>query len=414
MAKHYSPAKYILLVGDGMADYPLAELGGKTPLEVAQTPNMDRIAACRIGLVKTIPEGMEPGSDVANLSLLGYDPELYHTGRAPIEAASMGIELEPNEVAFRMNLVTLSFESDQEILMDSHSSGNISTEEAGQIVKTLQEQMVIPGVRIHPGVAYRHILVWDLGPLEAKTIPPHDIRDQNIASYLNHTKQDTIPGLIRLSWQILRDHPVNVQRRKNGLKEANSIWLWGQGKSLKLPLFSDKFGLQGGVISAVDLLKGIGACAGFEPISVPGATGYLNTNYRGKGIGALEALQHLDFLLVHVEAPDEASHEGNIKEKIQAIEAFDEKVVGTVLSGMKVFEDYRIMVASDHFTPISKKTHTSEPPPFAWGTETELESASKNARFSEESARKSRLTFEKGHDLMKAFLHRSSNSNYGL
>lgn len=389
-----------------MADYAIPELGGRTPLEVARTPNMDRIAACRIGLIRTIPEGMDPGSDVANLSLLGYNPEIYHTGRAPFEAASMGVTLGEHEVAFRMNLVTLDRKLENEILMVSHSSGDITTEEAQEIVGTLKKEMSIPGVEMYPGVAYRHLLVWDHGPAEGETIPPHDVLGQNIAPYLNHTGHNPVPGLIRDSWGYLEEHPVNIERRKRGLREANSIWLWGQGMSLRLPLFNERFGLQGGVISAVDLLKGIGVCAGLKPIEVEGATGYLDTNYRGKAEEALKGLEDLDFFYVHVEAPDEASHNGNIGEKIQAIEAFDEKVVGTILKGMAGFEDYRIMVVSDHFTPISKKTHSSEPAPFAWASKKELESTAEGRGFTEKKAQESGLIFEKGHELISVFLNR--------
>ncbi len=396
--------KYILLVGDGMADYAIPELGGKTPLEVARTPHMDRIAACRIGCVKTIPEGMEPGSDVANLSLLGYDPVSYHTGRSPFEAASMGVSLKAADAAYRMNLVTLEHRSDKEIVMESHSSGDITTKESRPIVESLRKEMSIPGVNIYPGVAYRHLFVWDKGPVDFKTIPPHDVLDQNMAPYLNHAGKDPIPGFIRLSWKILKDHPVNVERVGKGLKPANSIWLWGQGRAPKIPLFTEKFGLKGGVISAVDLLKGIGVYAGLEPINVEGATGYLDTNYRGKAEEALTGLGRLDFLFVHVEAPDEAGHNGNIEEKIQAVEAFDEKVVGSVLDGLERFEDYRIMVASDHYTPICKKTHTSEPAPFAWAGKKELESMCEGPGFTEAIAIHSGLFFEKGHDLMPAFL----------
>jgi 2,3-bisphosphoglycerate-independent phosphoglycerate mutase len=404
MAIDHSRRRYILLVGDGMADYPLPQLGGKSPLEAAQTPNMDRIAACRIGLVKAIPKGMDPGSDVANLSLLGYNPEICHSGRAPFEAASMGIKLQPAEVAFRMNLVTLGRKSGREILMVSHSSGDISTAEARQIVEGLKKEIHIPGIKIYPGIAYRHLLVWDNGPLGAKTLPPHDFLDQDMAPYLNNSAKNPIPEVIRSSWKYLEGHPVNVERRKKGLKEANSIWLWGQGKAPEISLFQDKFGLRGGVISAVDLLKGIGICAGLKPIEVPGATGYLDTNYQGKAKGALSGLRDLDFVFVHVEAPDEASHNGNVSEKIQAIEAFDKKVVGTVLAGLRDFNDYRIMVVSDHFTPIIKRTHTAEPAPFAWASSKELESGAKGRGFTEEFARKSGIIVDKGYELMPMFL----------
>ncbi len=389
-----------------MADYPLKELEGMTPLEAASTPNMDRIAACRIGLARTVPEGMEPGSDVANLSVMGYDPSICHTGRAPLEAASMGVVLKGNQVAFRMNLVTLDRRSDDEIIMVSHSSGDISTRESGLIVRDLKKELRIPGISIYPGVAYRHLLIWDDGPEEARTIPPHDVLDRDMAPYLNGDPDNPIPGLIRKSWPMLKGHPVNADRRRAGLKEANSIWLWGQGKAPEIPLFSSIYGIKGGVISAVDLIKGIGIYAGFRPIPVVGATGYLDTNYRGKADGALEGLRDLDFIFLHVEAPDEASHNGNYREKIQAIEAFDRDVVGTVLEGLRVYEDYRVMVISDHFTPIARRTHTSEPTPFAWAAGHELESRHEGPSFTERAALESGLLFEKGHDLMPAFLDR--------
>lgn len=399
----YNAVKYVLLVGDGMGDYPLKELGGRTPLEVAKTPNMDKIASCHVGLAKTIPEGMEPGSDVANLSLLGYDPRQYHTGRAPLEAASMGIELGSTDVAFRMNLVTLEQRSKDEIIMISHSSGDISTEEGRAIIATLQDKLQVNGIRIFPGVAYRHLMVWSNGPLAARTIPPHDVLGQNMAAYVNQSGNNPIPELIRLSWNILRDHPVNISRRKSGLNEANSIWPWGQGLPPSLPPFFEKFGLKGGVISAVDLLKGIGISAGLRSIYVEGATGYLDTNYRGKADAALEALEDLDFMLLHVEAPDEAGHAGSVEEKIQAIEAFDQEVVGRVLNGLKRFERYKVMVASDHLTPIPKRTHTDDPTPIAWAAKEELERA-QGGEFSERAAQASGLFFENGHELLPILL----------
>ncbi len=387
-----------------MADYPLKELDGKTPLEAAETPHMDTIACCRLGLVRAIPQGKEPGSDIASLSLLGYEPRKYHTGRAPLEAASIGVKLQPNHVAFRMNLVTLDQRSEDEIIMVSHSSGDISAEEATQIVESLKQGIKISGITIYTGVAYRHLLLWEDGPEDAGTFPPHDYLEQNMAHYLNHSSNNPVPDLIRRSWQILKKHPVNMQRRRSGLKEANSIWVWGQGKAPELPQFLDKYGLHGGVIAAVDLIKGIGIYSGLLPIHVEGATGYLDTNYLGKAEEALKSLESLDFIFLHVEAPDEAGHNGNYKEKIQAIEDFDQKVVGTVLKGLRDYENYKIMVASDHFTPISKRTHTPEPTPFAWASKKEIESVAEGPPFTEEAASKSGLLFEKGHELMSAFL----------
>ena len=405
--KNQTETKYILLVGDGMGDYPLSELDGKTPLEAARTPNMDRIAACRIGLANTIPEGLEPGSDTANLSLMGYDPATYHTGRGPFEAASMGIRLGEKAVAFRMNLVTLDRKPEGEIIMVSNSAGGITTTESEVLIEDLKKNMPVPGVRLYPGVAYRHLLVWDGGAEYAKTIPPHDVQDQNMAAYLNSPGEDGIVETTRRSWPFLEGHPVNLSREKKGLLPANSIWLWGQGKRLKVPLFKDIFGLSGGVISAVDLLKGIGVYAGLRTIDVEGATGYLDTNYVGKATEALNALNELDFMFVHVEAPDEASHEGSISKKIQAIEAFDEKVVGKVLEGLEEFEDYRIMVAADHFTPVSLKTHTNDPTLFAWADKIELAKEKGDVRFTEHFALESGVHYRKGHDLLPVFLGQS-------
>jgi len=402
--------KFIVLVGDGMADYPLKELDGRTPLEAAETPNMDRIASCGVGLAVTVPAGLEPGSDVANMCLLGYDPTLYQCGRSPLEAASMGVSLTGSQVAFRMNLVTLDWRPDGKVIMVSHSSGDITTGEAVNIVETLKNEMGSSYITIHPGVAYRHLLVWEEGPERADTIPPHNVLDQDMSSYLDESSEDPVTGLIRRSWPILKGHPVNAERKRAGLKEANSIWLWGQGRAPIIQPFIERFGLRGGVISAVDLIKGIGVYLGFRPIRVEGATGYLNTNYRGKAEGALKGLEELDFILVHLEAPDEASHNGNYREKIQAIESFDRDVVGVVLDGLKRFEDYRVMVISDHFTPIIKKTHISDPTPFAWAGKRGLESPPGKTPFTETAAKESGLFFAKGHELMPSFLsHKHEN-----
>jgi len=396
--------KYIVLIGDGMADYPLEELGGRTPLEVAETPHMDRIAASRIGLARTIPSGMEPGSDVANLSLLGYDPRMYHTRRGPFEAASMGVELKPGEVAFRMNLVTLDHRPGREIIMVSHSSGDISAEDAAQIVRHLKEHLRYPGIHLYQGVGYRHLLVWENGPENVLTIPPHDVLGQDMAPYLRDSVRNPVPALIQSSWPFLRDHPINRLRRRKGVSESNSIWLWGQGKAPRMPKFDDKYGLRGRVISAVDLIRGIGIYAGFQPIYVEGATGYLNTNYMGKAEAAIRGLEDSDFVFLHVEAPDEAGHAGSCREKVEAIERFDRGVVKTVLKGLKQFEDYRVMVASDHLTPIVRRTHTAEPTPFAWATKEELEGLRQGPPFTEKAAMGSGLLFEKGHELIDAFI----------
>ncbi len=407
MGNRNNTTKYIVLIGDGMADYPLSELGGKTPLQAAKTTNMDRIASCNIGLTKTIPEGMEPGSDVANLALMGYNPATFHTGRAPFEAASMGVSLGPDQVAFRMNLVTLTRPSNEKIIMMSHSSGDLSTAEGATLVADLKTSLERPTIHIYPGVGYRHLLVWDNGPEGSRTIPPHDVLDQDMSSYLTGTENDPVPGLIRSSWPTLKDHPINRKRRHAGLVEANSIWLWGQGKAPQLPSFSTRFGLKGGVISAVDLIKGIGVYAGLRALHVKGATGYLNSNFQGKAEAALQQLKELDFIFLHVEAPDEAGHHGDTAEKIEAIEIFDAKIVGPILEGLRSFKDFRIMVASDHLTPISRKTHTADPTTFAWATKDELNSCSTGGTFSEAAALQSGLFFEQGYDLMPAFLGES-------
>ncbi|MFN3535544.1 MAG: 2,3-bisphosphoglycerate-independent phosphoglycerate mutase, partial [Desulfatiglandales bacterium] len=319
--------KHVILVGDGMADYPISSLGQKTPLEVANTPFMDLIASGEIGLVKTIPEGMEPGSDVANLSILGYDPKRYHTGRAPLEAASKGIRLSPNQTAFRMNLVSLSFGKDNTITMLSHSGGDIGQREALELLHTLQERLSRDGIQIHPGVAYRHLLLWENAPPDLPNIPPHDHLGEDIRKFLEDPAGDPLWELVRSSWEILPDHPVNKRRKESNLLPANSIWLWGQGKAPLLSPFEELFGVKGAVISAVDLVKGLGFSLGLEVIEVPGATGYLDSNFKGKADKAIEALEELDFVFLHVEAPDEASHGGDLEKKIRAIEVFDREVV---------------------------------------------------------------------------------------
>lgn len=357
--------KYLVLLGDGMADEPLSQLGGKTPLAYAKTPNMDQLAQTgRIGLAATVPEDFPPGSDVANLSVFGYDPQQCYSGRSPLEAASMGVELGPNDISFRLNLVWLEAHC-AKLYMGDFSAGHISTEDARQLVETLQEELGDDEFSFHPGISYRHLLVWKNGKDKMECVPPHDISGQSIENYL--PKGEGAAELINLTnsaQMVLNIHPVNQALIDRGEVPANSIWLWGQGRRPKMETYSDLYGINGAVISAVDLIKGIGICAGLDIIDVPGATGYLDTNYRGKAEYAIDALKERDFVYVHVEAPDEAAHGGLLDEKIQAIESFDREVVGTVIENLDQLGDARILVLPDHPTPVAKKTHTSDPIPY--------------------------------------------------
>ena len=358
--------KYIILVGDGMGDYPLEELGGKTPLEAARTVHMDRLLRKgRMGTLRTIPPSMEPGSDVANMSLLGYDPLRYHTGRAPLEAASMGVRLEPRDVAFRCNLVTLDTDAQNVLRMGDYSAGHITTAEAHKLIASLQEATSQSPLRLYPGVSYRHLLVWSGGRHALQTTPPHDISGEPVASYAEvYRHEPVLLSFIQKAEAILADHPVNRERTASSKRPANAVWLWGQGKAPSMPTLKESFALTGAMISAVDLLKGLGVYAGLDPVSVEGATGYLDTNYAGKVEAALEALEKGNFVYVHIEAPDEAGHEGSLAKKMEAIEAFDEKVVGPVVRGIQKFGDVRLLIVTDHFTPISRRTHVHDPVPF--------------------------------------------------
>jgi len=398
--------KYIILLGDGMADYPIEELGNKTPLQAAETESMDAVVGRgKIGMVQTIPEELPPGSDIANLSILGYDPNRYFTGRAVYEAASAGVKLDSNDIAFRCNLVTLT-ESDGKTIMEDYSAGHITTDEARKIIAELDKSLGNDRIRFYPGVSYRHLMVWKDGSENVETTPPHDISGREITSHLpKGNGAEKILQLIEDARNILSDNLVNKERVNASKLPANSIWLWGQGRPIRLPSFKEKYGLTGSVISAVDLIKGIGVTLGLSPVEVPGATGYLDTNYLGKAEYALKELQEKDFVFVHVEAPDEASHSGDVKNKIKAIENFDKVVVKTVIEGIEQFEDYKIMVLPDHRTPIVKKTHTSESVPFAiCSSASSMEGSRQHVEFSEESAEKSGLFVENGFELMGYFI----------
>jgi len=355
--------KYAILVGDGMADFPLPQLDNRTPLEYAKTPSMDAVAkAGRVGLVKTVPDGVPPGSDVANMSLMGYDPAKYYSGRAPIEAASMGIKLGKTDVAFRCNLVTLKCG-----LMEDYSSGHIETADAHEIIAGLQKELGTATVKFFPGVSYRHItVISDFPEGKLDCTPPHDISGKAYGDHLpSGSGQDIVRRIMEDARPVLASSPVNKRREAQGKKPATDIWLWGQGKVVVLPTMKVRFSITGSVISAVDLVRGIGVLAGLNVRIVEGATGYLGTNYAGKVAVAHAALKKEDFVFVHVEAPDETSHEGSLEKKIRAIEEFDKNIVGEVLKMRKEFKDLRIMVLPDHATPIPLKTHHAMPVPFA-------------------------------------------------
>jgi 2,3-bisphosphoglycerate-independent phosphoglycerate mutase len=399
--------KYIVLLGDGMADRPLKELRGKTPLQKAKKPNMDRLAREGIiGSVRTIPEGFHPGSDIANLNILGYNPSGYYSGRAPLEAASMGIKLKKDDIAYRCNLVSLKFNKNRvSAVMEDYSSDHITTDEARELIQEMNKAVGTERIRFYPGMSYRHIMVWSGGESNNECMPPHDITGKDIIDYLPVGKgEDVLRRLMLSSTDILSNHPVNRQRMKQGKKPANSIWLWGQGKKVGLPSYKKKYSVQGALVSAVDLIKGIGICAGFKILKVPGVTGYLDTNYVGKAEAALKALKKNDFAFIHVEAPDEAGHSGNFRDKIRAIEDFDAFVVGTVLKGMKSFDEYRILLLPDHATPIEVRTHTDEPVPFVI-YDSRRKQKNKDISFDETiTMNKNGLVFEKGYTLMDYFI----------
>jgi 2,3-bisphosphoglycerate-independent phosphoglycerate mutase len=398
--------KFIVLIGDGMADYPLKELDGKTPLQVAETPSMDLMASGgRIARVLTIPSELPPGSDVANMSIMGYDPGKYYSGRAVFEAASMGVSLKPTDVAFRCNLVTLESPGEDAIMKD-YSADHITSEEAKEIIDSLEDALGGEEFHFYPGVSYRHLVVWEGGTAAVETTPPHDISGEVVESFLpKGAGAEKLKALQKASQRILADHPINQERVSDAKQPATSIWLWGQGHALTIPSLKDRYGLDGAVISAVDLVKGLGILAGLQVINVPGATGYLDTNFPGKADYALEALKGLDFVFLHVEAPDEAAHRGKLNEKIKAIEDFDSLVVKRILEGCKEFDDYRILVLPDHATPLEVRTHVSVPVPFAiYGSEDEAKPPKDGVGFNEAHAEESPLYVEPGFTLMDYFI----------
>ncbi len=402
--------KYIVILGDGMADYPVAELGSKTPLQYANTPNMDKLVRHgKAGMVKTVPDGFSPASDVANLSVMGYNPAVYYTGRSPLEAVSMGIDLDVNDTTLRCNLVTLSEEIEyKNRLMIDYSSDEISSREAAILIKDISEALGTETLRFFSGISYRHLMVWKNGPVEfepSPLTPPHNIIEKNIRQYLPRGKYGSVLlDMMQKSISILKNHPVNMARLKKGLRPANSIWLWGEGRKPSLPSFFEKYSINGSVISAVDLIKGIGICAGLDSINVEGATGNINTNFEGKAVAALKELESgKDFVYVHIEAPDECGHRYEIQNKVKAIELIDEKIAGTIINGLKYLDNYRILILPDHPTPLSIRTHTSEPVPFILYDNTEKNNQDIHG-YDELQPAKTGLYIDKGYMLMDYFI----------
>jgi 2,3-bisphosphoglycerate-independent phosphoglycerate mutase len=393
--------KFAMVVPDGLADRPVAELGGKTPLEAGAIPNLYGLSRQSIlGTVRTVPKGMYPGSDICGLSLMGYDPRSCYSGRAPLEAANLGLVMIPGEIAFRTNLVTV----EGEILTD-YSAGHISSEEAARLIGAIQNQLGSSEVSFHAGKMYRHILICKK-PLDANLVmdPPHDFQGESLdAHWPKGEGADFFIDLMKKSRDILENHPVNVKRAAEGKKKANMLWFWGGGPKPKIRLFYDKFGVRGGVISAVDLVNGLGKYMGLEIISVPGATGYFDTDYRAKGEFAIKALDRLDFVYIHIEATDEAGHAGLVKEKVRAVEEIDRHIVGPLWNRLKREKSWRFCVAPDHLTSLAERTHAADPVPFIFsGSDVRLASG---LPYTENAARSTGVHLERGHELMSRLIH---------
>ena len=401
--------KYAIIHGDGMADWPCDELGGKTPLEAARKPHMDSLASRgQLGLVATIPAGMPSGSDIGTMTMLGYDPARYHTGRAPIEAASMGVEMGPRDVAFRMNLVAVGPGESGAPTMRDFTAGHISSAEAAAIIKDISARLSGGGIEFFNGVSYRHLMIWRDGVTSTRLTPPHDITGKAIEPHLPAGEgAERIRGLIDKAAAILRDHPVNRARREAGKPEATSVWFWGQGTRPAVPTLRDRFGVDGSVISAVDLVNGLGRLAGLDRIEVPGATGFLDTDYAAKARYGLDSLKSRDFLLLHIEAPDEAGHMGRADLKTEAIERIDELIIGPLVKGLAQIGDFSILLMPDHATPSKLKTHSSEPVPFALMTAADYSRPAGPARrYTEADGAKTGVKVDQGFTLIESLFGR--------
>ncbi|NLK18023.1 MAG: cofactor-independent phosphoglycerate mutase [Clostridiales bacterium] len=398
--------KYIVILGDGMSDLPVPELGGRTPLMVAKKPNMDALAkVSEAGLVKTVPDSLKPGSDIANLSVMGYDPELYYTGRSPLEAISMGIELKDTDTTFRCNLVTLSANQPfEEKIMIDYSSDEISSQEARRLIEYAGPRLMGGPLRLYPGVSYRHCLVWSGFEGKPDLTPPHDISEKKVGKYLPKGEgSEVLLDLMKKSYPLLSEHFVNRERVKRGLRSGNCLWFWGQGKKPSLKPFKQMYGVEGAAISAVDLIKGIAKAAGMRSIDVEGATGTLTTNFGGKVRAALDALEEgCDYVYIHIEAPDECGHRREVDGKVRAIELIDEKVLGPILEGMEG-KDYNLLIMPDHPTPLSTRTHSRDPVPYLL-YRSGRPYPSKASSYDEESAKDSGNFVGRGTDMIKKLL----------
>lgn len=402
--------KYWILLTDGAGDESIESLGGKTPLEAAHMKNINKLAQKgMVGLVRTIPDGIAPGSDAANLSVMGFDPRRFHTGRSPLEAASIGVDLLDTDVAFRCNLVTLEGEGAYDNLtVKDHSSGDITTEEAEVLIKDVQKAFGSDTIHFYRGTSYRHAMIVNDGETHYDLTPPHDILDKRVGDYLPKGEgAGFIENMMRKSYEILKSHPINLKRIERGLNPANSIWIWGQGKKPSLTSFYDKYKVKGTAISAVDLIKGIGICAGLDTVDVPGATGTIHTNYEGKAKATIDEFKRgQDFVYLHMEGPDECAHQGDLEGKIKCLEIIDEKIVAPVLEYLEGSgEDYKILVLPDHGTPISTRTHSSEPVPFVLFDSKDVKENDFSRRYGETAA-SSGLFFENGYDLTDYFFEK--------
>lgn len=401
--------KYIVILGDGMADYGIDEFGGKTVLDTADKPNMDYMSEHgELGMVKTVQDGMKPGSDVANLSVMGYDSRKYYSGRSPLEAASIGVPLRDNDVTFRCNIVTLSDEENYEDkTMLDYSSGEITTEEARELISAVAKELDTDLIKFYSGVSYRHLMVWEGGSLNVSLTPPHDISDRKIKDYLPKGEgADKILEMMKKSEKILKEHPVNKARKAAGKNPATSIWIWGEGSKPMLDSFEEKFGVKGSVISAVDLIKGIAKCAGMNSIDVDGSTGTYSTNFKGKAEAALKSIldDGYDFVYIHMEAPDECGHQGDAAHKKLSVELIDRQVIARMRSRLEAEGvDYRMLILPDHPTPIKLKTHVSDPVPYVIYDSTKPEGS--GLAYNEANGKQTGVYIEEGYTLMEHFLN---------